>query len=433
MKSIDVNNEIRSLVEKHHKLRGSCINLGASENVTSPSLRRIVVSDLMHRYSEWEENDIEHRWNQGGEYIIEIEKITRDLSQKLFNAKYAEIRPISGQTAILAAISAFAQPGTIVLETSMDEGGHGWCAFASSMTWDSNAIGEYGGGNKIVNYAPDFLPFDFENFNIDVDASVKKIKNVKPSLILLGSSYLLFPHPVKDICEAANDVNAKVAYDGAHVMGLIAGKQWPNPLEDGADVLTGSTHKTIPGPQRGLALTNDEDTLHKIGNALFPAYLTNHHPMNSAALAIVLGELLEFGEDYSKQIVNNSKALGQALSQAGFKVIGENNGYTESHTLLPITSDKSEKAVKLLEKAHIIADMMDFSKANGIRIGTPEVTRVGMKEDDMEDIANFFKRVLIDHESPDKIAKDVIEYTKGFQNLHYSVDNGKKAYQFYSF
>ena len=77
--------------------------------------------------------------------------------------------------------------------------------------------------------------------------------------------------------------------------------------------------------------------------------------------------------------------------------------------------------------------MMDFSKANGIRIGTPEVTRVGMKEDDMEDIANFFKRVLIDHESPDKIAKDVIEYTKGFQNLHYSVDNGKKAYQFYSF
>ena len=431
MISLDTTKKIRLIVKNHHEFRGSCLNLGASENVSSPSLREIVMSDLMHRYSEWEENKIDIRWNPGSEYIIQAEKITTELAQKLFDAKFVDVRPVSGQTAVLAAISALTKPGTKVFECSMDVGGHGWCAYAAGSRWDSSILGEWVGGNDLINYTPDFFPFSIEEFDIDVDASMKKIRKEKPSLLILGSSYILFPQPVEELKEAADEVGANVLYDGAHVTGLIAGKMWPNPLMRGAIALTSSTHKTIPGPQRGLAMTNDGEVIEKIGTALYPPFITNHHPMNSAALAIALAELIDFGEDYAKQIIKNAKALGAALSEEGFKIIGETKGYTESHQVLPLVKDPCSKAVKILEKAGIITNMMDFTEANGLRIGTAEVTRVGMEESEMIEVARFIRRALMDHEDPEMIFKDVKEFTSGYQTLKYSVDHGKEAYKVY--
>lgn len=402
----------------HSQWRSQCINILASENIVSPSIRSVLASDLTHRYSEWENHDISDRWDEGGDYVIKIEEHAVELAKKCFNAKFVELRPISGHIAILAAICAFTKPGGTNLGLGRENGAHGWYHFSSK--------------NQVVNYTSDYLPFDTKNWNIDIDAAVKKIRTVKPCNVILGASFYLFPHPVQEISEAADEVNATVLYDGAHVLGLIGGKQWPNPLQLGADVLSGSTHKSFPGPQKGVLLTNDRARWLKAAEQVYPVMVTNHHLMSVAAFAYALEEFAEFGEEYSKQVVKNAKSLGKALGDQGFELVGEQLGFTESHQLL-VKSDKimqGRKAARLLNDANIICNRMELDGANGLRLGTLEITRLGMKESEMEVIARFMRKVIIDQAEPRTTAKSVEEFMKGYSVLRYSFDDGKNPYDF---
>ena len=270
----------------------------------------------------------------------------------------------------------------------------------------------------------------------DIDASIKMIRETKPNLALFGQSVFLFPTPLKELADAAHEVGAKVMYDGAHVLGLIAGGQFQDPLREGADVMTGSSHKTFTGPQGGLVLSNssDEKFHRKLNNSIFPGTCSSYHLHHVAGKAVALAEFEEFGTDYAKNIVANAKSLATALAAEGFDVLAEDRGYTASHQVLTrhgeIDSGAGRKAAELLEKSGIITNMnmlpgdTKAMQPSGLRLCVPELTRVGMGTDEMKDVAIFFSRALLKNEDVSKIKSDVKSFKSNYQTVKYCFESG---------
>ncbi len=393
--------------------RYECINLIASENVMSPLAEMAYMSDFMHRYAEGKPRK---RYYQGTRYIDDIELAVMGLMGKLFNADFVEPRPISGTIANATVFHAFAGPGDKAVIAPVQAGAH----VSHTKFGTLGALG--------IEHIE--MPYDAEEMNVDVDKAVKLIEEVKPKLVVLGGSVYLFPHPLKEVADAAHSVGAIVMYDAAHVLGLIAGKKWRHPLDHGADLVTSSTHKTFPGPQGGVIFTRAKDFYKAVSKVVFPRFVSNHHLHRLPALAITTAEMMEYGEAYADQIVRNAKALAEALAAEGFKVLGEHKGYTQSHQVVLDVRELGggAKIAELWEKANIITnknllpyDPPDAIKnPSGIRLGVQEMTRFGMKEDEMREIARLMRRVAIDGEEPERLAKEVKELRSGFLEVKYT-------------
>ncbi|ALU11909.1 serine hydroxymethyltransferase [Ignicoccus islandicus DSM 13165] len=415
----DLINRIVSIVSEHDKWRHSTINLIASENVMSPLAESLYLNDMLHRYAEGKPRK---RYYQGTKYIDEIELLASDLMSKLFSANYAEVRPVSGTTANGTVFYALGGCGKKALIPPVQAGSH----VSHTKFGILGALG--------IEHIE--MPYDKDNFNIDVDKAVKMIEEVKPSFVVLGGSMYPFPHPVKEIAEAAHAVGAKVVYDAAHVLGLIAGKALSNPLTEGADVMTASTHKTFPGPQGGVILTNDRDLYKKISKIVFPVFVSNHHAHRLPSLAVTAIEMMNFGEEYAKQIVSNAKALAEELHSLGVKVLGEKLGFTRTHQVILDLSDRggAAEAVVRLEEANIIAnknllpwDPPDaIANPSGIRLGVQEMTRFGMKEGEMKEIAKFISDVL-NGKDPKEVREKVIEFRREYVKVHYGYELNEVA------
>ncbi len=403
--------EILDIVRQHNVWRRfETINLIASENVMSPLAEYVYLNDMMGRYAE---GPTGAKLYQGTKYMDILERICEELLSKLFNSKFVDIRPVSGTVANIAALYAVTEAGDLVASLPISAGAH----------ISHRKVGAVG----VLRLKTVDLPWNSEIFNIDVDKAVKIIEEYKPKVVILGGSVYLFPHPIKEISDAAHSVNAVVIHDSAHVLGLIAGRVFPNPLEHGCDIMTASTHKTFPGPQGGVIFTNNEELSKKIENAVFPGVTSNYHQHRYPSLAITTIEMMIFGEQYAKQIVKNAKRLAEALYERGFKVLGENLGFTQSHQVLIDVRDLGggEKCAKLLEEANIIVNknMLPGDKnpqnPSGIRIGVQEVTRWGFKEEDMEVIAEFMTDILIRGKDPKTIRHKVVEFRKRFREVKY--------------
>ncbi|MDY6931748.1 MAG: serine hydroxymethyltransferase [Halobacteriota archaeon] len=411
--------EIIDTVKDHHRFFKNSLPMIASENITSRTVRALLSSDLSHRYAE---GTVGHRYYQGCGYIDIIEGKAIEHAKKLFKAEHVNVQPISGVNANIAAFFALSEPGDKILALAVPNGGH-----------ISHARYSAAGIRKLQ---VDTHPFNNEEMNIDTDAMLKKIREYEPKVIVFGASLFLFPHPVREAREAADEVGAKIMYDGAHVMGLIAGGQFQDPLREGADIMTGSTHKTFPGPQ-GAIILSKTDIGHKIDHAVFPGTVSNHHLHHVAGLAVSLVEMLEFGEDYAKQTILNAKALAERLYELGLNVLCEELGFTESHQVVVDVSDYGSGSVVAsnLELANIVAnknllpwDDVNYSDyPSGLRLGTQELTRLGMKNSEMIEVADLIKRVIVDKDI-EKVNSEVISLREGFQRVHYSFDESDDAY-----
>jgi len=393
------------------RLRES-INLIASENVMSPAAMAVYVSDPMHRYAEGKPFK---RHYQGVKYIDELEVLANELMGRLFETDMVDLRPVSGTIANAATFRVLAQPGDKAVIAPVQAGAH----------VSHTKFGTLGAlGIQQVD-----LPYDEERMNVDVDRAVKVIEEVKPKFAVLGGSVYLFPHPVKEIAEAVHSVGGKLVYDAAHVLGLIAGGVWENPLKHGADVMTASTHKTFPGPQGGVILASNREVFKEISKTIFPWFVSNHHLHRLPATAVTALEMLEFGRQYADQVIRNAKRLAEALAERGFTVLAEHMGYTMSHqVLLDVTKQGGgAKAALLLEEANIIVNKNLLPKdppeavknPSGLRIGVQEMTRFGMKEGEMEVIADLMERVLIKGEEPSKVREDVKRFRSNFTKVYY--------------
>ncbi len=417
---------VRNLTREHNKWFKESIPLIASENVMSPSAREVLNSDLNNRYAEGLPFK---RYYQGNIFVDQIETLCEDLAKDVFSCKFADVRSTSGTVANLAVIMALTKTRDKMTTVALSDGGH-----------ISHAkIGAAGvRGIKTYNY-----PFDEKNMNIDIDGARKLIKEVKPKVALFGQSVFLFPTPLKELRNVLDEVRCSTWYDAAHVLGLIAGKRFQDPLKEGIDVISGSTHKTLPGPQHGM-ITSDlakEGLENALRRGVFPGVTSNHHLHSVAALAVTLAETKEFGEAYADQTVRNSKALGQALHERGLEVLCEHLGFTESHTLVMDVEQfhGGAKVAKDLEDANIIVNknLLPWDsnpvKPCGIRLGSQEVTRIGMKEREMVQVAELIARVVVKGESPASVKKDVVELKKDFTKVHYCWFEGEEAYDYPSY
>jgi glycine hydroxymethyltransferase len=234
-----------------------------------------------------------------------------------------------------------------------------------------------------------------------------------------------------------------VWYDAAHVLGLIAGGKFQDPLREGVTILTASTHKTFPGPNHGIVLADKipEDMEKRIRRAVFPGVTSSHHLHAMAALAVTLAEEEIYGKRYATQTIKNAKALGQALHELGLEVLCPHLGFTESHTIAVDVSKRGggEEVAKNLELANIIANKNllpgDESpvRPSGIRLGSQELTRVGMKESEMKEVARLISKVVTDKSKIEKVRSEVKELRKGFTKIHYCLGEGEEAYEYHDF
>ena len=435
--------EIRNILIKHNDLFSNSIPLIASENITSPAVDEACNSDFSHRYAEgW----VGERVYAGCKYIDIVEDICMELAKEYFKCIHADVRPISGVVANLAMYNAFTSENNgKMLIMPIPKGGH--ISHAPKFTKSGMAI--YGTAGTVRGLNIEYMAFDNDEMNIDPDATAKIIRKFEPEMVLFGGSVFLFPHPVKELSEVAKEVGAYTGYDAAHVAGLIGSGYFQDPLREGADAMTMSTHKTLPGPQHGTFVSNREDLIDTLKPCMFPALLSNHHLHNVAGLAITFAEMLEFGKAYHKDVINNAKALGQALYERGINVLMEHKGFTESHQIV-IDITNLEKNIglggdieRLVEEANIIinrnllpwdiAQGRHYKNPGGLRMGTSEVTRLGMGKSEMIDIADFFKDLLIDKKDPKKVKEEVTEFKKGFQEIHYCFQSPNKAYEYMKF
>ncbi|MFN7106205.1 MAG: serine hydroxymethyltransferase, partial [Pyrobaculum sp.] len=326
-------------------------------------------------------------------------------------------RPVSGTIANLATYFALVPEGGVVASLPIRYGGH----------ISHNNVG----GIKALRLKAVELPWDFDKFNIDVDAARKVVEEKRPNLIILGASLYLFPHPVRELAEVANSVGAYLLHDSAHVLGLIVGGMFPNPLKEGAHVITSSTHKTFPGPQGGLiASMLDSGELQK---SVFPVFTSNYHLHRYVSTYITLVEMEVFGREYADAVVKNAQTLASALAEEGVRPVAEGLGYTKTHQVAIDVSKfgGGDRVAKLLEEANIIVNKnalpwdKSVLKPSGIRLGVQEVTRFGMKPQEMREVAKFIARVL-HGEDLEKVRRDVSEFRKSFLEIKYGfkIDRG---------
>ncbi|MBD3190848.1 MAG: hypothetical protein GF308_09405 [Candidatus Heimdallarchaeota archaeon] len=375
-----------SLMNEHSRLRRTSINLIASENHTSPLVRAALSSDLGHRYSA--------DFYGGTKFIQQVIQKAETYLRELFNVDYSIVTSLSGHLCDIAVILGFTKPNDKVMSVAPGNAG----GYPFDFTFFNRKQ----------------IPFSFsmEKMNILVEESIKKIKKQNPKLVLFGSSFFPFAHPVKELIDSL-DQQKKIefAYDGSHVLGLIAGKQFQDPLKEGADILLGSTHKSFPGPQGGILLTNNFEKYELLSSILELdlekgiRLIDNPHPNRIAALALATLELIEFGEEYAKQIVRNSKALAKTLDKWGVPVCFKEHGFTESHQVIIETENYEEGAVfkEKAEKHGLIID-------SGGRIGTSEITRMGMKELEIKEIGEMLAGIYRNEDTSDypRRIKDLI-------------------------
>jgi glycine hydroxymethyltransferase len=231
--------EIEKILEDHERWRGQCWNLIAGENIASRAVSKLLSSDLAHRYGDYEGIDLAARKYRGNRFVVQIERCCQELAQRLFGARHVDLRPLSGHIAGVAPLFALCKPHDKVLELNRECGGHRLAAKLVNC--------------PLVQLHALSIPFDIEQFNIDVQGTLSLIERERPRIVILGSSTFLFPHPVSQLRAGLDslDTGTILQYDGSHVLGLIAGKQFQQPLAEGADLVTSSTHKTLAGPQGG--------------------------------------------------------------------------------------------------------------------------------------------------------------------------------------
>ena len=411
--------DIFAIVDKQNEWRGKqCINLIASENTPSQAVRSIQLNDFMGRYAEGHPNVGAkiNRYYQGTKYIDQIETLAAKEARELFHCAQAEVRPYSGNNANTAIALAYLRGGDSLIVNSTDSGGHISHSFFGVMGRRIQTRGQVLKAGKENSVRLQFFPLTEDRYHIDVAETIDLIEKVKPQLLVMGKSLYLFPDPVKEIAPVCKQLDIPILYDGAHVLGLIAGGQFHDPLAEGATWLTGSTHKTFPGPQRGIILGNmDAENEKKYWGAadrgVFPGTSSNHHLYSLPALLVAIREMKAHGKDYADQICRNAVALAQALEACGVPVEAKEFGYTKSHQIAVnvFAFGGGVKAALAMEANDIICNYnmlpgdSDPMNPSGLRIGTPEMTRFGMKEKDFAELGELIAAAIKGQTVKDKV------------------------------
>jgi len=395
------------LVRAHDRWRGrEVFNLLPSENALSPTARRYLGSDLAGRYTlpvaaPFEGEAIDNSY-AGTRYTDEIEALANAAAARLFHGRFATTRPLSGHIAALSALAPLLPRGSKIL--AIDPGHGGYDGYAPGFI------------PAILGYSTRPIPAASPTGRLDAATVVEEIHRERPTAVVLGQSFFLFPYPLRAIADAAHEKDALVFYDASHVLGLIAGGRFQDPLREGADVLYGSTHKSFPGPQGGLLVTDREDLFQQIDPALVWRVFDNAHWNRIAALGRTLLELERFGAEYARTVIENAQALGRSLEGLGLPIVARDEGFTESHQIhLDRARLRSAHSVgpgalaRRWESERLLADLVG-------RLGTAEVARLGLTPADMPRLADLLVRAGLRGE---RVRKEVLAWRREYRALRF--------------
>ena len=369
--------------------------------------RRYLGSDLAGRYTlpvetVFHGETVDNSYT-GTRYTDAIERLANDAAARVFRARFATTRPLSGHLAALSALVPLLPTRSRLLAVAPDQGGYDGYApgFVPAM----------------LGYTVRPLPADLPGFRVDAATAAETIRRERPHAVLLGQSFVLFPYPLREIAEAAHAVDALVLYDASHVLGLIAGRQFQDPLRDGADVVFGSTHKSFPGPQGGLLVTDREDLFRQIDPALVWRVFDNAHWNRIAGLAQTLLEIERCGEEYARTVVDDARALGAALAERDVALVAADEGFTSSHQLHLAGEPLRTRwgiapgaLARRLERERILIDLVG-------RIGTAEAARLGLAPSDMPRLADLFVRGGLRGE---RVGPEVRSWRRQFRHLRFA-------------
>lgn len=398
-----------SKIKDEEKRNDAFLHLTANEPLMSDTARAFMSSRLSDRYymggGEDSKVDLGPFTALGFPGIEELVTAAEEAAKQMLSAKYVNLNCLSGVHAMMCAILSTTEPGDVVMTVHHDHGGH----FATK-----GIIERVGRGHVFASY-------DFKSLSFDVEAIKKTYQESGAKAFYMDVSYYLNPHNLKEI-RAALGEEAIIIYDASHTMGLIMGQEFQAPLREGANVICANTHKTLPGPQKGMIAFRDEELGSKANGIINACLFSSPHTHHLIALATTILEMKEFGEDYAKQIIANSNALAEALVGMGYKVRKANTGrYSENHQVHLLTSDLGDykKLYDQLFDNNIAVNFDNlFDQGIFIRLGTQEVTRRGMKEAEMQQIAEFIDKSF----KGEQLADQVTTFITKYQKADYSFD-----------
>lgn len=386
-----------------------CFNLDPAANVMNPRAEKILAAKISSRPSLGTPGD---KYETGLEAIEEIEIIAAELCAEIFKADYAEIRLASGAMGNLYCFMATCQPGDAIIAPPAMIGGH-------VTHHEAGCAGLYGVKTHEA-------PVDADGYTVDLEALRELALKVKPKLITIGGSLNLFPHPVREMRAIADEIGAWLMFDAAHQCGIIAGGAWPNPLEEGAHVMSMSTYKSLGGPAGGLIVTNNAELAQKIDAIAFPGMTANFDAAKSAALALTMLDWREYGEAYAKEMIEVARSFAKALDDRGLPIFAKQRGFTDSHqfAILAANYNGGQTAAKKLRKAGFLACGIGLpvepveGDMNGLRFGASELVRWGVTSDDVGELASLIERAL-NMDDPSELAGETAALRSKFKQLRF--------------
>lgn len=399
------DDRVHSLIDRNRQIHDrECINLNPATNTMNPRAEAVLSSGLGTRPSLGHAGD---KYEMGLEAIEEIEVIAAEAVRRVFRAEHAEIRVGSGALANLYAFMATCRPGDSIIVPPATIGGH-------VTHRQPGAAGLY--GLHIHE-----CPIDPSGYTVDVDGLAALARRVRPRLITTGTSLNLDPHPVEEIRAIADEVGAFVLFDAAHACGMIAGGAWPNPLDQGADLMTMSTYKSLGGPAGGLVLTNSSSLAERLDAIAYPGLTANFDVSKTAALAITMFDWLEHGPAYTAAMIATAASLAAELEARGLPVFRTSHGPTTTYQFaLDMSAAGGGHAAALaLREANVLACAIGLphDEGAGLRFGTPEITRWGFTPADMPEVADLVASGL--GPDPRAVAARSSAMRSRFQSVHY--------------
>ena len=447
----EFQNQVEKLIKKTEKnnlwRQRECINLIPSESTPSLLVKMCSIADASGRYAEhrmMKGNEV--YFYQGIDFIRDVEEDVRKEMQAYFGCTNVELRPISGQMAndiVFKAMVKFINRGRknqlsrrmrAVINNDLKTGGH---LSDQPMGALFNLVEENPAtGKEFVYHFPGLKDNPYKTDNSKLR---ELIEIAKPELIIFGKSMFIYKEPVKYVYELTKNITPRpiLMYDMAHTLGLYGAFQ--DPLAEGVDVVTGSTHKTFFGPQRGVIVSNmaEGSGLEKLWDDIksraLPGSTSNHHLGTLLALLVASYEMNYFKKKFQTQVMANARAFAKALNERGVTVEGDaTDGFTETHQVLIRVRQYGlgEEIALRLEKNNIITNYQalpdddSFVGSSGIRMGVQEMTRFGMKEKDFEELAGYMAECI---QKKRKVAEQVKVFRQRFQTMQYCLPIEKAA------
>lgn len=406
---------IKSMINKIKQEENESINtlhMTANENRLSKTAEYFLGSPLSYRYllgdhivrKDEEVVNTGSFMFKGMPAVTELEIAANDAMKSMFDAAHVDFRPTSGMSASLSTAMILSNPGDNIYSLKYTFGGH----FATKHFYERMGRNQYD------------IAIDYKNLDLDYLTFEEQVREIPADLIILEPGTPLYSLDISRIRKIVGP-DTIIIYDGAHTLGLIAGGKFQRPFVEGADIIQGNTHKTFPGPQKGVIMTKTKEMGKIIRDGISRGTISSTHVHHSIALFVTVLEMYKYAEDYANQIIKNSTRLAKSLAARGFEILQRDGVYTESEQLL-ILDDNNYENCRRLHEAAISTNARQGFDREVIRVGVQEITRRGMKESDMNTIADFYEQIIHKKANTEKIHSDIHEFNSEFKHIYYSFD-----------